>query len=483
MKSVTVVTLGPGNPEYLTRQAEKALRGARCLILRTARHRTAEWLRAEGVAFTDFDDFYDRYDSFDAMHAAMAEALWAEAGKHAVTFAVQDAVTDGAVRALRETCPEGAALRVLPGISASDTALAEAGIAGSGWLVVTATDIGKVTPDPAWPLLVTEIDSRELAGDVKLRLSSLFGDEAPVMFCPSTAKTARKPVRILLCDLDRQPSYDHTVCAAVPPMALTGRDRFGFEDLVRIMARLRGDGGCPWDGAQTHESLRKYLLEEAYEAAGAIDEHDMDHLADELGDVLLQIVFHADIGRTAGEFDITDVTSAICAKMIRRHTHIFGTDHCDTAEQVSDNWERIKREERGQKSPSDALRDVSKALPALTRAAKVQKKAAQVGFDWDSAADALPKVTEEAGEVLAEMKAGRDPGEELGDLLFSCVNVARLAGADPEEVLTAATEKFIRRFTAMEKAVTDDGKVLPGMSLAEMDVYWERVKHDIKPGE
>lgn len=478
MKSVTVVTLGPGNPDYLTRQGEKALRAARHLILRTARHRAADWLREEGIAFTDFDGYYGRYDSFDDMHRAMAEALWAEAARHPVTFAVQDAVTDGAVRCLRETQPEDGALRVLPGISAADAALAEAGVSGDGWLVVTAADIEKVTPDPAWPLLVTEIDDRVLAGNVKLRLSALYGDEAPAVFCPSTARSARKPRRIPLCELDRQPAYDHTVCAAVPPVGLTERDRFGFEDLVRIMARLRGEGGCPWDGAQTHRSLRKYLLEEAYEAAGAIDEGDTDHLADELGDVLLQIVFHADIGRAAGEFDIRDVTSAICAKMIRRHTHIFGSDHCETAEQVSDNWERIKKAERSQKTQSEVLRDVPLALPALTRAAKVQKKAAQVGFDWDSAAEALPKVAEEAEEVRQELDAARDPAGELGDLLFACVNVARLAGADPEEALTAATEKFIRRFEAMEKAIAADGLDLNAMTLPEMDVYWDRVKRE-----
>ena len=478
MRHLTVVTLGPGNPAYLTRQGEKALREAKHLILRTARHRTADWLREEGVSFRDFDAFYDRYDSFDDMHRAMAEALWNEASFHPVTFAVQDAVTDGAVSALRESKPEDAELRVLPGVSASDVALAGAGIPADGWLIVTATEIGKVAPDPAWPLLVTEIDDRILAGDVKLRLSSLYGDDAPVMFCPSTARTARRPVRIPLCELDRQPAYDHTVCAAVAPVALTDRDRFGFEDLVRVMARLRGEGGCPWDGAQTHQSLRKYLLEEAYEAAGAIDENDMDHLADELGDVLLQIVFHADIGRSAGEFDITDVTSAICRKMIRRHTHIFGADHCDTAEQVAQNWERIKQAERHQQSQSEVLRDVSRALPALTRAAKVQRKAAQVGFDWDDAAGALPKVTEEAGEVLAELENGRDPAGELGDLLFACVNVVRLAGADPEEALTAATEKFITRFEAMEKAILADGRDLRSMTLPEMDVYWDRVKRE-----
>lgn len=167
------------------------------------------------------------------------------------------------------------------------------------------------------------------------------------------------------------------------------------------MEILRGDNGCPWDREQTHESLCRYLIEEAWEAVGAVNEDDPDHLADELGDVLLQIVFHASIGRTFGTFNINDVTSYICRKMIYRHAHIFGQIHCDTAEQVSASWEQLKKKEKGLQSQSDVLKDVSKGLPALMRAGKVQKKAKQVGFDWDSAKEALPKVHEEADEVLA----------------------------------------------------------------------------------
>ena len=479
--TITVVSLGPGDPKLLTLQTADALRKARCLILRTARHRTAEWLQEEGVVFSDFDALYDEFEDFDALHAEMARRLWAAAEEKAVTFAVIDAQTDGAVRALRASCPEEGKVLILPGVTMADSCLAllpEKFDQSGKVRILPAMDALEAAPDPATPLLVTEIFDRMLACDLKLRLSDIYGDEAEVVLFPTSAKINRKPLVIPMMELDRQRTYDHTVCLYVPAMALEHRQRYCFDDLLKVMHTLRQR--CPWDGEQTHESLRKYLLEEAYEAVGAIDEDDMDHLADELGDVLLQIAFHADIAQEVGEFSIHDVTSAIVGKLIYRHAHIFGNVHCDTAEEVTKSWEQLKKAEKGLTTQASVLADVSQGLPALMRAAKVQKKAANVGFDWDDALGALPKIHEEADEVLAELEAGRDPGEELGDLLFSCVNVARLAGQEPEMLLKAATEKFIRRFTAMENLIISDEKSLEGLTLAEMDVYWNRVKANLQ---
>ncbi len=476
---ITVVSLGPGDPRLLTLQTAEALRKSRCLVLRTARHRTADWLKDEGVVFTDFDELYDQYGDFDELHAEMANRLWMLAEEKAVTFAVIDAQTDGAVRALRAACPDEGKVTVLPGVTMADSCLAllpEQFEQSGSVRILPAMDALQSAPDPATPLLVTEIFDRVLASDLKLRLTEFYGDEPQVVLFPSSVKINRKPLIIPLMELDRQHTYDHTVCLYIPALGLGERDRYCFDDLTRVMHTLRAS--CPWDGEQTHESLRKYLIEEAYEAVGAIDEDDMDHLADELGDVLLQIAFHADIGQEFGEFTISDVTTAIVRKMIYRHAHIFGDVHCETAEEVSQSWEQLKKAEKGLTTQASVLADVSSGLPALMRAAKVQKKAANVGFDWDDALGALPKIHEEADEVLAELEAGRDPGEELGDLLFSCVNVARLAGQEPEMLLKAATEKFIRRFTAMEKLIISDEKSLEGLTLAEMDVYWNRVKKE-----
>ena len=477
---ITVVSLGPGDPKLLTMQTADALRKARCLILRTAQHRVVEWLQAEDIPYSHFDALYDEYEDFDALHAEMARRLWAMAQEKPVTFAVIDAQTDGAVRAVRAACPSDGKVIVLPGVTMADScmALLPERFDHSGKVrILPAMDALGAAPDPATPLLITEIFDRMLACDLKLRLSDLYGDEAEVVFFPS-AKINRKPLVIPLLEVDRQRTYDHTVCLYVPAMDINQRQRHCFEDLLQVMHTLRQQ--CPWDGEQTHESLRKYLIEEAYEAVSAIDEDDMDHLADELGDVLLQIAFHSDIAQEVGEFSISDVTTAIVRKMIYRHAHIFGDVHCDTAEEVSQSWEQLKKIEKGLTTQSSVLADVSQGLPALMRAAKVQKKAANVGFDWDDAIGALPKIHEEADEVLAELKAGKDPGEELGDLLFSCVNVARLAGQEPELLLKAATEKFIRRFTAMENLIISDEKSLEGLTLAEMDVYWNRVKTEQK---
>ena len=478
---ITVVSLGPGDPKLLTIQSLDALRKSRHLILRTAQHRTADWLKEEHILFDDFDALYDEYDDFDALHAEMANRLWTLAAEKAVTFAVIDAQTDGAVRALRAGCPDDGKVVILPGITMADSciSLLPERFEQSGKVrILPAMDAIKAAPDPSTPLLVTEIFDRVLASDLKLHLADLYGDEAEVVLFPSSVKINRKPLVLPLMELDRQRSYDHTVCLYVPAMEMKQRNRFCFDDLLKVMHILRQR--CPWDGEQTHESLRKYLIEESYEAVGAIDEDDMDHLADELGDVLLQIVFHADIGHDFGEFSISDVTTNIVSKLIYRHAHIFGDVHCDTAEEVSQSWEKLKKIEKGLTTQASVLQDVSVGLPALMRASKVQKKAAQVGFDWDDAIGALPKIHEEADEVLAELQAGRDPGEELGDLLFSCVNVARLTGQEPELLLKAATEKFIRRFTAMENLIISDEKSLEGLTLAEMDVYWNRVKAIMK---
>lgn len=475
---ITVVSLGPGDPSLMTLQAADALRQAKRLILRTGRHGVSAWLEASGIAYDTLDSLYDQYEDFDELHAAMASTLWRQAADGPLTYAVMDASTDGSVAALAAIRSQEATLHRLPGLTAADACLAAVPPEkiGRGLRILPAVECVGSSPDPRLPLMITELDNRALAGDVKLWLTDLYDDEMQAVFFPPSEKARRKAMLLPLVDMDRQKHYDHTCCLYVPPAPLKERQRFCFSDLVEVMGILRGEGGCPWDREQTHESLRKYLIEEAWEAVGAIDEGDPDHLADELGDVLLQVVFHASIGQAHGTFSLSDVTTDICRKMIYRHAHIFGDAVCHTSGEVSASWEALKMTEKGLSTQAEVLQDVSLGLPALMRAGKVQKKAALVGFDWDTPQEALPKVHEEAEEVLEELVKGADPGEELGDLLFSCVNVARLCGLEPEFLLKHATEKFIRRFEAMENLIISDGKALKGLTLSEMDVYWNRVK-------
>lgn len=249
---------------------------------------------------------------------------------------------------------------------------------------------------------------------------------------------------------------------------------YTFYDLVEIMKILRGEGGCPWDREQTHMSIRKNLIEETYEVVEAIDNDDPVLMCEELGDLILQAVFHAQMSAEEGRFDINDVCNGICEKLIVRHPHIFSDAVADTSDEVLKNWDAIKQQTKHQKTVTEKLNAIPPSLPALMRACKVGEKAAKVGFDFPTPGDAMKKVYEEAREV--ETADSDAVSEEIGDLLFAAVNVARKHGVDPEEALYRATDKFIGRFSAVEKAVSDSGRRMEELSMAELDGIWDGVK-------
>lgn len=254
------------------------------------------------------------------------------------------------------------------------------------------------------------------------------------------------------------------------------KDSYGVQDLEEIVRILRAPGGCPWDAEQTHQSIRRNFLEESYEAVEAIDEGSAEHLQEELGDVLLQVALHAEMERELGHFDLNGVADGICKKLIFRHPHVFGNVEVSGTGEVLSNWEVLKRQEKGQDTHTDALEAVARALPALWRAEKVQKKAKKAGFDWPDASGAVDKLSEELAELKEAMEQGTNIQEELGDLLFSVVNVSRFLKADPEEALNAATEKFISRFAKVEEMALAQGRDMAQMSLEELDKLWERAK-------
>lgn len=254
------------------------------------------------------------------------------------------------------------------------------------------------------------------------------------------------------------------------------KDSYDVSDLREIVRILRAPGGCPWDREQTHESIRRNFIEEAYEAAEAIDEQNPDHLREELGDVLLQVVLHAQMEEEEGRFDLNDVADGICKKLIYRHPHIFGDVTASNSEEVLRNWDALKRIEKGQASYADTMDAVAGSLPALMRAEKVQKAAGKVGFDWPDVSGALDKLHEELSELTRAVNEETNIAEELGDLLFSAVNAARLLTLDAEELLHAATYKFSARFRKMEALAAAQGRALAEMTLAEMDKLWDEGK-------
>lgn len=254
------------------------------------------------------------------------------------------------------------------------------------------------------------------------------------------------------------------------------KDKYNVNDLVRIMEILRAPDGCMWDRAQDHHSIRQNFIEETYEACEAIDDNDTDHLKEELGDVLLQVVFHTQMEKEKGVFDLNDVADGVCKKLIFRHPHIFGDVKVGSTDEILSNWDDLKRKEKKQETDTSTLESVSKSLPSLIRAQKLQKKAAKVGFDWPDVSGALDKVEEELAEVRAAIDGNGDIEEEIGDLIFAVTNVSRFVKVDSERAAEKTCNKFVRRFADMEKQAAAEGKNLSDLTLSELDALWDKAK-------
>ena len=263
------------------------------------------------------------------------------------------------------------------------------------------------------------------------------------------------------------------------------KEKYDIDDLLEIMRLLRAPGGCPWDAEQTHMSIKKDLIEETYEVIEAINKDDKELMTEELGDLLMQVVFHSQMEQEAGNFDFGDVTDGICKKLIERHPHVFGSVQADNTNQVLKNWDAIKMQTKGQESYTDTLTSVAKSLPALMRAQKVGKRAMRAGMDFRTAQDAIDCIANEKAELDTAVANGdkKNIEEELGDLLFSCVNAARHLGVDAELALKASTEKFINRFSVTEELTKAEGLNMKELPIEELDLYWDKAKSIINNTE
>ena len=512
MRTLVIAGLGPGGAGQVTAEAREVLEraaGAGRLLLRTRVHPTVDaWpaLRAAPA----LDHLYEGGADFDAVYDGIARAVLdavralpdgpdgpdgpGAAGAAELVYAVpgHPAIGEATVPRLRRmAAAAGVAVRLVAGLSFVDAVTAgraasedaPEGAAGEALRVADALALGRI--DPTVPLLVCQVYSRRVASGVKLALSAHYPDDHPVVLVraagvPGQETVSRRP----LYEVDRDGFADHLTSLWVPPLAPLQAAREP-QTLQLVMARLRAPDGCPWDREQTHASLRKYLLEETYETLDALDAGDSGALEEELGDLLLQIVFHAQVADEAGEFDLGDVVSGIVRKLIRRHPHVFGGEQAGDAETVLRNWEALKRAERTAKGtdgapPRSMLDGVSRAMPALAYAQAVQDRAARVGFDWPDVDGVVDKVAEEARELTAAPPEARQ--EELGDLVFSVVNLARRLGIDAEEALREANGKFRARFAAMEGAAREAGKTLEEYDAAGLDGLWTRAKRAAAAG-
>ena len=258
------------------------------------------------------------------------------------------------------------------------------------------------------------------------------------------------------------------------------KDKYDAYDLVKIMQLLRAPGGCPWDAEQTHQSIKKNLIEETYEVIEAINKDDKALMCEELGDLLMQVVFHALMEQEGGVFDFDDVADGVCKKLIERHPHVFGEVSVSGVDDVLTNWDAIKRKSKGQKTTTESMLSVPRELPALMRATKLQKKAADVGFDWSDVSGALDKLDEETQELRSAVENGTNFEEELGDVLFAAVKVGRFCGVDPEAALSKTCEKFIARFRKVEETVNARGEDMSALPLDELMALWNNAKEQLR---
>ncbi|WP_099353512.1 nucleoside triphosphate pyrophosphohydrolase [Fredinandcohnia onubensis] len=477
---ITVIGLGAGDLSQLPLGIYRKLLATEHLYLRTKEHPVIKELEAEGISYRSFDDIYEKHDQFEDVYDEIVDILRKEAKTKEIVYAVpgHPMVAEKTTQLLLED--QNLQVKIEGGQSFIDPLLASLRIDPiEGFQFIDALSFESDELQLSQHIIICQVYDQYMASNVKLTLMEQLPDEYEVYIVTAAGSKEEKITKVPLYELDRGVEVNNLTSVYVPPVQEAESLYHDFRTFRRIIAALRGPGGCPWDQKQTHQSLKKYLLEEAYEVLDAIDREDDDHLAEELGDVLLQVALHAQIGEDEGMFTIDDVIRGISEKMIRRHPHVFGDVTAETADEVVTNWEQIKQSEKGSiKEEKSIFDEITKGLPGLMKAIEYQKKAAKVGFDWDAVEPMWDKVFEEINEYKAavEEKQKGEAIQEFGDILFALANIARFYKFDPEEALAMTNQKFVRRFQFIEIELRKRGLKIEEQTLEELDAIWEVAK-------
>lgn len=477
---ITLLGLGPGDPALLTRQAWQLLETIPEIYLRTRQHPTVEGF-PPSLHVHSFDEVYEQEHSFEHVYAhIVARVLELGQRPQGVVYAVP-----GHPFIAEATCPEiarraaemGIPVRIIEGLSFLEPTFTALGMdplphtALVDALQLSNALVPSFPPDA--PALIAQIYSASVASDVKLTLMENYPDEHPVKLVHAAGTAGQVVESLPLFEIDRSPHIGLLTCLYLPPLEQGN----SFEAFQEIIARLRAPDGCPWDREQTHQTLRSNLLEETYEALSALDADDPQHMREEFGDLLLQIVLHAQIASEYGEFNLIQVIKGIYDKIIRRHPHVFSDWQVDSVGNVLQNWEKLKAAERENNGETHKglLDGVALALPALTQAQEIQGRAARVGFDWPNIQGVVDKICEECAEFV---NAEDDPSRasEIGDLLFALVNLARRYNIDSESALRETNLRFRRRFAHIEQSARQQGRPLTDLTLDEMEALWQAAK-------
>ncbi|CEG21129.1 Nucleoside triphosphate pyrophosphohydrolase/pyrophosphatase MazG [Planococcus massiliensis] len=480
MNTIHVIGLGAGDLDQLPLGVYKKLKNALKLYVRTEDHPVLQELAEEGMSFNSFDAVYEKHDTFAPVYAEIADTLIALAKEQSVIYAVpgHPLVAEQTVQYLVEAEKEGSFRLVIEGgQSFLDPIFGALRIDPiEGFQLLDGTAMASDDVNMAQHVLIAQVYDSFSASEVKLTLMEKYPEDYEVTIVTAAGSANEVLRKVPLYELDRAAEVDNLTTIYVPP-AVDQMDRLKeWQTFRQIVARLRSPEGCPWDREQTHESLRPYLLEEAHELLQAIEEEDDEAIAEELGDVLLQVFLHAQIGQDNGYFQLEDVLSAVSAKMIRRHPHVFGDVEAATSDEVVSNWQAIKAQEKPQ--TASILDGQERFSSSLMTSYNYQKKAAKVGFSWSDAEGAWEKFQEELQEFQEETAKGSKERQldELGDLLFTLVNIARFYGLSPEQAMVHANQKFQQRFSHVEKRVNEGSGNFSDYTLAQLDEFWNEAK-------
>lgn len=500
---ITVLGLGTGDEDQLTLGVWKKLQSAALtqstLYLRTKDHPMVQMLDSNQIPYETFDANYVAHQSFEGVYESIAEALIqsAKAKSSEVIYAVpgHPMVAEFTVQLLKQRCPsEGITLQIMGGESFLDQAFLRFGFDPiDGFQLLDATSLSRYTLNPQLHTVIGQVYDTYTASDLKISLMEAYPDEYRVVVGHSLGVAGEEQIiEVPLHELDHVKGYGNLSLVWVPRSKQDELYYRTFGRLHEIVQILRSPEGCPWDREQTHASLRKNLIEEAYEVLETIDEDDPEHMCEELGDLLLQVMLHAQMEEEIGTFTVYDVIATLNEKLIRRHPHVFGENKAEDADEALVNWNAMKAEEKRKKgidvTKQSVLDGVPRELPGLMKALKLQKKAATVGFDWSEVHDVLAKVEEEFQELREAIanpseEGARDRLEELGDVLFSIVNVARFLKVDPEEAIAQTNRKFVQRFSYIEDQLRLRGLSFEQTGLQEMENLWQEAKKVAKPGQ
>ncbi len=469
MNKIILIGLGC-NEGDITLNGLNVIKNAKTVVARTGDAISFKTLKNQGVNAITLDDVYKKSRNFDTLNKNLAKRVIEMSKNGEVVYAVDGSVTEDA--SCKEIIKKHKNVEVYAGVSSTSKCLERLNVIETSVNGVSAYDYVngfKVS----FPLVIYAIDNRRIASEVKLLLSDLVGEEVEIKVCDNTCNK-----KIKVYELDRLEVYDYSTAIYIENKNFLLKKRFDFLDLIDITKALRAENGCPWDREQTPKSIEKNLIEETYELIDAIESDDDDMIIEEIGDVMLQTAFYVVFGEEDGRFTYCDVLSGICKKLISRHTHVFGADKAVDASSALDTWNKNKAVEKGYENGTEYLRSVPKNFPSVMRAQKVGSRAGKQGFDFNDYTEVILKVNEEIEEIKQAINLGNQDEikKECGDLLFSVVNLVRKLNVDGETALNISTEKFIRRFSRLEEAVTKKGLTMKNLTQTQLDAIYDELK-------